>query len=184
MPNEHACGASPTSEKHAPGILEHVPCVFCRFLLFLFNFRYLFAGFRVSQQGASVWLPAALRRPQKKHAPGFLEHVSCMFCWLFNILNVFAGLRVSQQGASVWWLPAALFFLKKTRPWIFWACILLILWICLDFVDIFWFEGPVVKFEKYGPCAQMTMPVRCASKFCAMAPHLVSKLYFLSNSWK
>ena len=36
------------------------------------------SGFRVSQQGASVWwLPAALRRPQKKHAPGILEHVSC-----------------------------------------------------------------------------------------------------------
>jgi len=31
-----------------------------------------FAGFRVSQQGVSVSeLPAALRRPQKKHAPGF-----------------------------------------------------------------------------------------------------------------
>ena len=36
------------------------------------------SGFRVSQQGVSVWwLAAALRRPQKKHAPGILEHASC-----------------------------------------------------------------------------------------------------------
>ena len=46
------------------------------------------SGFRVSQQGASVWLlPAALRRPQKKHAPGFLEHVSCRFCGFLMILG-------------------------------------------------------------------------------------------------
>jgi len=32
----------------------------------------------ISQQGASVSeLPAALWRPQKKHVPGFLEHVFC-----------------------------------------------------------------------------------------------------------
>jgi len=32
----------------------------------------IFSDFRVSQQGASVWwLPAALRRPQKKHALDF-----------------------------------------------------------------------------------------------------------------
>ena len=46
---------------------------------------YLFAGFGVSQQGASVsQLPAALRRPQKKHAPGFLRHASSGF-WLFGV---------------------------------------------------------------------------------------------------
>ena len=45
------------------------------------------SGFRVSQQRASVWwLPAALRRPQKKHAPGFWEHVSCGFCRFLLIL--------------------------------------------------------------------------------------------------
>jgi len=32
-------------------------------------------------------LPAALRRPQKKHAPGFLEHVSCGFSQFSSILG-------------------------------------------------------------------------------------------------
>ena len=40
-----ACGASPTSEKDAPRILEHVPCVFCRFLLFLFNLNTILLAF-------------------------------------------------------------------------------------------------------------------------------------------
>merc|ERR1712086_928601 len=53
---------------------------FVDFCCFLFGFEYVFAVFKVSLQGASVWLPAALRRPQKKHAPGFLEHVPCVFC--------------------------------------------------------------------------------------------------------
>ena len=45
------------------------------------------AGFKVPQPFASVsQLPAALRRPQKKHAPGFLEHVSCGFCRFLLIL--------------------------------------------------------------------------------------------------
>ena len=52
---------------------------FCWFLLILYDFK-CFAGFRVSQQGASVWLPAALRRLQKKHPFGVLEYVSCGFC--------------------------------------------------------------------------------------------------------
>ena len=52
---------------------------FIDFLLILYDFK-CFAGFRVSQPCASVWwLPAALRRPQKKHVPGILEHVSCGF---------------------------------------------------------------------------------------------------------
>ena len=35
-------------------------------------------------------LPAALRRPQKKHAPGFLEHVSCGFS---RCLSIFVDFR-------------------------------------------------------------------------------------------
>ena len=31
-------------------------------------------------------LPPAVRRPQKKHASGFLEHVSCGFCRFLLIL--------------------------------------------------------------------------------------------------
>jgi len=45
-----------------------------------------FVGFMVSQPCASVsQLPGALRRPQKKHTPGFLEYVSCGFCHLLMI---------------------------------------------------------------------------------------------------
>ena len=45
-----------------------------------------FAGFRVPQPFVSVsQLPAALRLPQKKHAPGILEHVSCGFCGFLSI---------------------------------------------------------------------------------------------------
>ena len=35
----------------------------------------------------SMCLPAALRRPQKKHDPGFLEHVSCGFSQFSSILG-------------------------------------------------------------------------------------------------
>ena len=92
------------------------------------------SGFRVSQQGASVWwLPAALRRPQKKHAPGILEHVSCVFCrclLIFMILSVFAGFRVSQPCASVWWLPAALRRPQKKHALDFWSMYLVDFVIC------------------------------------------------------
>jgi len=43
-------------------------------------------------------------------------------------------------------------------------------------------------FSKYGPSAQITMPARRASKFCAKRcaalPHIcVPQLHFLGNSW-
>ena len=40
-------------------------------------------------------LPPAVRRPQKKHAPGFLEHVSCGFDRFFMMFVVFDGFRMS-----------------------------------------------------------------------------------------
>jgi len=83
-----------------------VECVF-NFLKFRQHFVEISSKCPVS--GASVSeLPAALRRPQKKHAPGILEHVSCVFCRCLLIFDDFAGFRVSQPCASVWWLPAAL----------------------------------------------------------------------------
>ena len=87
------------------------------------------SGFRVSQQGASVWwLPAALRRPQKKHALIFLEHVSCGFCQCLTISGP------PKPCASVSQLPAALRRPQtKTHPWIFGACILWILSLFDDF---------------------------------------------------
>ena len=62
-----------------------------------------FTGFKVSQPCASVsQLPAALRRPQKKHAPGILEHVSCGFCHFLTISGP------PKPFAAVSQLPAAL----------------------------------------------------------------------------
>ena len=49
----------------------------------------------------SMCLPAALRRPQKKHAPGFLEHVSCGFC---RLLLIFVDFRVPPALAKKPWL--------------------------------------------------------------------------------
>ena len=60
-----ACGASP-SENHVPGILKHVPCVFCHFSSSMFNLKYHFAGFWVFQQRASVWLPCVSRLQVRK----------------------------------------------------------------------------------------------------------------------
>ena len=48
----------------------------------------LWHGFRVPPTTPwSMCLPAALRRPQKKHAPGFLEHAFCGFCDFWVILR-------------------------------------------------------------------------------------------------
>ena len=71
-----ACGASATSEKTRPW--NFGTCILC--FLSIVLIVHDFVGFRVSQPCASVWwLPAALRRPQKKHAPGILEYASCGF---------------------------------------------------------------------------------------------------------
>jgi hypothetical protein len=70
------------------------------------------------------WLPAAFRRPQKKHTPGFLEYVSSVFSRSLLIVYDFTGLKVPPELCDWWWLPAALRRpQKKTRPWIFGACI-------------------------------------------------------------
>ena len=92
-----ACGASATSEKTRPWISG--ACILCILSIFVYfcglcMIVSVFVGFRVSQQGASVWwLPAALQRPQKKHAPGILKHVSCGVDRLFMIFDFFMVLR-------------------------------------------------------------------------------------------
>ena len=56
-----------------------------------------------------ISMPAALRRPQKKHAPGILEHVPCVFCrflvFLFNLNTILLALgspsRVRLCGCPV-----------------------------------------------------------------------------------
>jgi len=51
----------------------------------------LWHGFRVPPTTPwSMCLPAALRRPQKRHVPGFLEHAFCEccgFCYFWEILR-------------------------------------------------------------------------------------------------
>ena len=64
-----ACGPSPTSEKHAPGFLEHVPYVFYSFALIFCIFVCLFCGFRVSQQGACVLRCLRRFRTLRKNTP-------------------------------------------------------------------------------------------------------------------
>ena len=70
-----ACGASPVSEKTTPWILEYAPCAFCRFMMF-------FARFEVSLcqlQGLPAGkLPAAIRQPRKKRAPGIWWYEPCV----------------------------------------------------------------------------------------------------------
>ena len=116
-----ACGASAPSKKTRPWIFG--VCIL--WILSFFNDLGIqqmlrsvklvfFAGFRVSQPCASVWwLPAALRRPQKKHAPGFLEHASCGFC---NVLTISGPLK---PFAAVSQLPAALRLPQKKHASVF-----------------------------------------------------------------
>ena len=57
---------------------KNTPWIFGACILWILLFV---NDFRVPQPCASVsQLPAALRRSQKKHAPGFLEYVSCGCC--------------------------------------------------------------------------------------------------------
>ena len=50
----------------------------------------------------------------------------------------------------------------------------------IHFVTFKRFQGPLVKFSKYGRSAQMTMPARHASEFCAKRRALLLLIFFLS----
>jgi len=93
-----ACGASATSEKTLPWIFGTCIVDFVDFLSI--------SG--PSQPCASVsQLPAALRRPQRKHAPGFWEHVSCEFCHLLSISAPPSPVRLCRSsilGARILWI--------------------------------------------------------------------------------
>ena len=59
-------------KKHAPGFFDHAYCQFTRFALILVGFSVILVDFRAPKPFVSVSaLPAALRRPQKKHALEF-----------------------------------------------------------------------------------------------------------------
>ena len=95
-------------------------------LIFRRNFVEM-SGFRVSQQGASVWwLPAALRRPQKKQAPGFVEHVPCVF-WRFWLLLAWCAQSACLRRFGD---------LRKSTPLEFWSMCL------VDFVMFNDFRAP------------------------------------------
>ena len=48
------------------------------------------------------------------------------------------------------------------------------------FVIVNRFQGPLVFFSKYGRSAQMTMPARHSSKFCAKRRAVLLPIFFLS----
>ena len=58
-----------------------------------------------------ISLPAALRRPQKNHAPGFLEHVPCVFC-RFSLLSAWCAHSACLRRFAD---------LRKTTPLDFWS---------------------------------------------------------------
>ena len=91
--------------------------------------NYVVVGFMVSQPCASVsQLPAALRRPQKKHAPGFVEHVSFPLASFGCLWSAFGapwadfGLLLTPLGTPglplvVLWAPAVPFGVPLGSLW-------------------------------------------------------------------
>ena len=76
---------------------------------------------------------------------------------------------------AVVYVPAAGAFLSsKNTPLDCWNMYF------VDFVISERFQGPLVKFSKYGRSDQMTMPGRRASKFSAKRRALPLPIFFLS----
>jgi hypothetical protein len=104
----------------------HLMC-FVDLLCCLSNFRYLVGSFRVSQQGASVAAASLVRRPQKKHAPGILEHVPFVFSCFFMNFSKFYVFFSRFQGPPSGCVRCRCLWrfadLRKTPPWILGACI-------------------------------------------------------------
>ena len=94
VPNEHACGASPTSEKTRPW--NFGACTLC-----------VLPNFVVFSLVCPMSMPAALRRPQKKHAPGILEHVPCVFCRF--LLFLVSGASFGCYLVAICWFWAKCF---------------------------------------------------------------------------
>ena len=82
MPNQRVCGASATSAKTRSWTLGACFNMFiCAFDVFM-------------SLVCPISVPAALRRPQKKHAPEIWEHVPCVFCRFMLFLVRFLKFRV------------------------------------------------------------------------------------------
>ena len=136
MPNQRACGASATSERTRPwncGAYFNM-CIYVLYVLMSLV--------------CPIRMPAALRRHQEKHAPGFL--VPCVFCRLVLLLawcaqsaclRRFANLR--KNTPLEFWSKYLVYFVdfchfqlgvpnqracgasatsETTRPWMFGAC--------------------------------------------------------------
>ena len=78
-------------------------------------------------------MPAALRRPQKKHAPGFLEHVPCVLCRFVLLVSPLLRNNKNKLGVPNQRACGASPTPEKTRPWIFGAGIL-----CILLIFVFW----------------------------------------------
>ena len=84
-PIQRACSASLTSEKAWPW----------SFGACIFHALSMCVAFCLV---CPISVPAALRRPQKKHAPGFLDHVPYVFCeflYVFEQILMFGVLYPS-----------------------------------------------------------------------------------------
>ena len=78
-------------KKHDPGILDHVPYLFCRFLC-------------VFSLVCPISMPAALPRPQQKLAPGILDHVPYVFCHVLYVffINFDVWSAISVYHSILW----------------------------------------------------------------------------------
>ena len=95
-----ACGASPTSEKHAPGILEHVPYVFYWCVLIFCWFLYLFVSFRVSQQGVCVLRCLRRFRALRKNTSLEFQSMYLMDFIDFHIFLIDFGIFLPVLGSK------------------------------------------------------------------------------------
>ena len=117
-----------------------------------------------------VALPAALQNPQKKHAPGLLEHIPYGF-YLFVLIVVrfsylFAGFRVSQQRACVLRYLRRFRTLRTNTPLNFGGCTL---WFLLMFVDCCLISLFVLRFSG--------LPAGCVFVALPAAPENPQKKY-------
>ena len=61
-------------------VIVELSTIYRRIIVLVCSVSVEMESFRVSLQGTPVWLPAALRRSQKNHTPGILEHATYALC--------------------------------------------------------------------------------------------------------
>ena len=130
-----ACGASATSEKTRPGILEHVSCGCCRFLSILGSLQ------------APRGLCACRRRFffLKKHAPGILEHAFCGFCRFLTMFVDFCRFQGPPSPLRLCRSCRRRFFSWKNTPLDVWSMYF------VDVVDFSDFRVPWSFFQNMVP---------------------------------